>query len=49
MARTLPQLSGGMFLCDGGLETTLMFHQGVDLPHFAAFVLCWTTSRAASV
>lgn len=39
MARTLPQLSGGTFLCDGGLETTLMFHQGVDLPHFAAFVL----------
>lgn len=39
MARTLPQLSGGTFLCDGGLETTLMFHQGVNLPHFAAFVL----------
>lgn len=39
MARTLPQLSGGTFLCDGGLETTLLFHQGVNLPHFAAFVL----------
>lgn len=39
MASPLPQLSGGTFLCDGGLETTLLFHQGVDLPHFAAFVL----------
>ena len=36
---TLPQLSGGLFLSDGGLETTLVFLEGVDLPHFAAFVL----------
>lgn len=35
----LPQLSGGLFLTDGGLETTLIFHQGLDLPHFAAFLL----------
>lgn len=39
MATPLPQLSGGTFLSDGGLETTLIFHEGVDLPHFAAFVL----------
>jgi hypothetical protein len=26
-------------LTDGGLETTLIFHEGVDLPEFAAFVL----------
>lgn len=39
MAITLPQLSGGTFLCDGCLETSLMFHEGVELPHFAAFVL----------
>ena len=39
MATPLPQLSGGTFLCDGGLETTLIFQDGVDLPHFAAFVL----------
>ena len=37
--RHLPQLEGGVFLTDGGLETTLIFHQGVDLPHFAAFDL----------
>jgi S-methylmethionine-dependent homocysteine/selenocysteine methylase len=35
----LPQLSGRMFLTDGGLETTLIFHQGLDLPDFAAFDL----------
>jgi homocysteine S-methyltransferase len=35
----LPQLGGGLFLCDGGLETTLVFLDGVDLPCFAAFPL----------
>lgn len=35
----LPQLKGGTFLTDGGMETTLIFHEGADLPHFAAFVL----------
>src|SRR5262245_45922604 len=35
----LPQHRGGIFLTDGGMETTLIFHHGVDLPHFAAFVL----------
>jgi S-methylmethionine-dependent homocysteine/selenocysteine methylase len=33
----LPQLEGGLFLTDGGIETTLIFHDGLDLPHFAAF------------
>ncbi|HZI91603.1 MAG TPA: homocysteine S-methyltransferase family protein [Thermoleophilaceae bacterium] len=35
----LPQLDGGLFLTDGGLETVLIFHQGYDLPAFAAFDL----------
>jgi len=35
----LPQLSDRLFLTAGGLETTLIFHQGVELPYFAAFVL----------
>ena len=35
----LPQLDGGLFLTDGGIETTLIFHQGLDLPVFAAFDL----------
>ncbi len=35
----LPQLEGGLFFTDGGLETTLIFHRGHDLPAFAAFDL----------
>jgi S-methylmethionine-dependent homocysteine/selenocysteine methylase len=35
----LPQLDGGLFLTDGGIETTLIFHEGIELPCFAAFHL----------
>ena len=36
----LPQTDGDrIFLSDGGMETTLIFHQGVDLPAFASFPL----------
>jgi homocysteine S-methyltransferase len=35
----LPQLGGSVFLTDGALETTLVFHEGLDLPCFAAFPL----------
>jgi S-methylmethionine-dependent homocysteine/selenocysteine methylase len=35
----LPQLGGDLYLSDGGLETTLIFHDGLDLPYFAAFTL----------
>jgi hypothetical protein len=35
----LPQLDGDVFLADGGIETTLIFDDGVDLPDFAAFHL----------
>jgi S-methylmethionine-dependent homocysteine/selenocysteine methylase len=35
----LPQLKGDLFLTDGGIETTLIFHRGLDLPEFAAFDL----------
>jgi S-methylmethionine-dependent homocysteine/selenocysteine methylase len=37
--QALPQLSDRIFLTDGGIETTLIYHQGIELPHFAAFVL----------
>lgn len=30
---------GDALLTDGGLETTLVFHEGIELPHFAAFPL----------
>jgi S-methylmethionine-dependent homocysteine/selenocysteine methylase len=36
----LPQLDAARpFLTDGGLETTLIFHRGLDLPCFAAFAM----------
>jgi S-methylmethionine-dependent homocysteine/selenocysteine methylase len=38
----LPQLSDGLFLTDGGMETTLIFHDGIDLPHFAGCALLET-------
>ena len=43
----LPQLDGDRpFLTDGGLETSLIFHQGIDLPDFAAFDLLKDDSGA---
>jgi S-methylmethionine-dependent homocysteine/selenocysteine methylase len=35
----LPQLNDELFLTDGGIETVLIFHEGIDLPLFAAFDL----------
>src|SRR5690606_21944381 len=32
----LPQLGSRLFLTDGGLETTLIFMHGIDLPYFAS-------------
>lgn len=36
---SLPQLGSKMFLTDGGIETTFVFLQGIELPYFAAFDL----------
>src|SRR5688500_18275731 len=36
---SLPQLGDKLFLSDGGIETRQIFHEGVDLPDFAAFNL----------
>jgi homocysteine S-methyltransferase len=38
----LPQTRGVTVLTDGGLETVLVFHQGMDLPCFASFPLVLT-------
>jgi S-methylmethionine-dependent homocysteine/selenocysteine methylase len=38
-ATSLPQLDAPLFVTDGGLETCLVFHAGIDLPDFAAFPL----------
>jgi homocysteine S-methyltransferase len=37
--KDLPQLGGDFFLTDGGMETTLIFLEGLELPDFAAFDL----------
>lgn len=36
---SLPQIEHKLFLTDGGLETTLIFHEGWDLPVAEAFIL----------
>lgn len=35
----LPQIGGDFFMTDGGIETTLIFLEGQELPYFAAFHL----------
>ncbi len=35
----LPQLDGRLYVTDGGIETSLIFHEGIELPDFAAFDL----------
>jgi S-methylmethionine-dependent homocysteine/selenocysteine methylase len=45
----LPQLDGGVFLTDGGIETTLIYHDGLDLPYFAAFHLLRDAAGTAAL
>jgi S-methylmethionine-dependent homocysteine/selenocysteine methylase len=35
----LPQLEGDVYLSDGGMETDLIFNEGLDLPLFSSIVL----------
>jgi S-methylmethionine-dependent homocysteine/selenocysteine methylase len=35
----LPQMKSDLFLTDGGMETVLIFQDGIKLPHFASFPL----------
>ena len=37
--RLLPHQTNRLFLTDGGIETSLIFDEGIELPHFAAFDL----------
>lgn len=46
---SLPQLRGDFFLTDGGIETTLIFLEGLELPHFAAFDLLKSASGEAAL
>lgn len=48
--KRLPQLKNRLFMTDGGMETTLIFHEGLELPCFASFDLLkdeagWATLR----
>ena len=43
----LPQLGDTIFLTDSGLETTLIFHDGIELPCFASFDLLKTRDGRA--
>ena len=45
----LPQLDGGLFLSDGGIETTLIFLEGLELPDFAAFHLLKSAEGRAAL
>src|SRR5688572_22647996 len=45
----LPQQDGGWFLTDAGLETVLIFQEGIALPEFAAFVLLESQEGRASL
>lgn len=47
--RAVPRAGGPYFLSDGGMETTLVFHNGIDLPNFAAFVLIDTSEGVAAL
>lgn len=47
--RPLPQLGDRLFITDGGIETTLIFHEGLELPHFAAFHLFQSAAGQAAL
>ncbi|WP_022956119.1 homocysteine S-methyltransferase family protein [Perlucidibaca piscinae] len=47
--KSLPQLGGELFLTDGGIETTLIFLEGLELPLFAAFDLLRTPEGEAAL
>jgi S-methylmethionine-dependent homocysteine/selenocysteine methylase len=48
-AKRAPWLDGGVLLTDAGLETALIFHEGWELPMFAAFVLAETDDGHAAL
>jgi S-methylmethionine-dependent homocysteine/selenocysteine methylase len=46
---SLPQLAGDPFLTEGGIGTTLLFHEKIDLPCFAHFPLLLTEEGRATL
>ena len=49
MTYHLPHLDGPIFLSEAGLETDLLFHHGIDLPHFASFPLLETAEGRSTL
>jgi len=47
--QALPQLEGSVLATDGGMETTLLFHGGFELPCFASFPLLETGEGRAAL
>src|ERR1044072_7538245 len=45
----LPHVSEKLFLTDAGMETFLIFHEGLDLPYFASFDLMKNEDGIAQV
>src|SRR5829696_94805 len=45
----LPQLAEPIFLTDGGIETTLVYDDGLELPDFAAFPLLESSAGRAAL
>ncbi|MDR7008892.1 homocysteine S-methyltransferase family protein [Paraburkholderia strydomiana] len=45
----LPLLEDRPFMTDGGLETSLIFHHGIELPHFASYDLLKTEGGSALI
>jgi len=48
-AALLARMGGRLHLTDGGLETTMIFHERLDLPQFAAFTLLETPEGRAAL
>ncbi|MEO5925096.1 MAG: homocysteine S-methyltransferase family protein [Bryobacteraceae bacterium] len=46
---SLPQLDSRLFLTDGGIETSLIFNEGIELQDFAAFDLLRTEAGRAAL
>jgi len=46
---TIPSAGGRGFVSDGGLETDLIYHYGLELPAFAAFPLVESTEGRAAL
>jgi S-methylmethionine-dependent homocysteine/selenocysteine methylase len=47
--KALPQLDGSLFVTDGGIETSLIFNDGLALPDFAAFDLLKSEDGTAAL